>query len=200
MSFFEREASSETPPPETEPQQQRVVPDWFEPPRGVVPGQSTQHVVLFGTDRALLTIRHFEVYKTGVEFLIDLQVKPNSYDLYETPWELQSRSRRHQRSLDDLPDEFLRLGFSFADGTTWTNLAHTYPKFDETPEQPVIIGRGGGGGGDRWSMGYWMWPLPPAGDVVVHAAWPLFDVDEVSAVIDGTELRQQAEHVQRFWT
>jgi hypothetical protein len=194
VSFFERAAinAPQPPPPEPEP----ATPDWIEPPSGVVPGQSTQQVVLFRTDRAILVIRQFDVYPTGVEFTIDLRVRPTTNQLFDTPWELHWRSIRREPTGEVLPDDFLRIGFAFADGTTWTNFNHDFRGFDEDPTGPVVIGRGGGGGGHRWNMRYWMWPLPPAGDVVMYAEWPLFDIDEVSAVIDGAALRRDAEKAQ----
>jgi hypothetical protein len=74
----------------------------------------------------------------------------------------------------------------------WTNFIRGFPEFDKEPTGPVVTGRGGGGGCDRWEMRYWMWPLPPAGDVVIYAVWSIFEIDEVAAVIDGTALRAAA--------
>jgi hypothetical protein len=196
VSFFERARADVPPPPEPEPEP--ATPEWFEPLAGVVPGPSTEQVVLFRTDRAILVIRQFDVYPTGVEFTVDLRVRPTSDQLSDTPWELHWRSLRQPRG-EDLPDDFLRLGFQFADGTTWTNFGHDFRRFDEDPSGPVVIGRGGGGGGNRWNMRYWRWPLPPAGDLAVYAAWPSFDIDEVSGVIDATALRHDAENAQLIW-
>lgn len=197
VSFFERAEACAPQPLEPEPR--HSAPAWFEPPAGVVPGQSRQQVVLFRTDRAILVIGQIDVYPTGIEFTIDLRLRSTSDDLFDTPWEFHSRSIRHQRPSGELPDEFLRLGFAFADGATWTNFDHYLHRFDEEPTGPVVIGRGGGGGGDRWTMRYWMWPLPPAGELVAYAEWPLFGIDEVSAVIDATELRNDADRAQRIW-
>lgn len=197
VSFFERARSDVSPPPEPEPE--RATPDWFEPSAGVVPGPSTQQIVLFRTARAILVLRQFDVYPTGVEFTIDLRVRPTSDQLYDTPWELDWRSLRHQPSGEELPDDFLRLGFQFADGSTWTNFGPNFPRFDKEPEGPVVVGGSGGGGGNRWSMRYWMWPLPPPGDLVVYAAWPSFHIDEVSATVDATALRRDAENAQVIW-
>jgi hypothetical protein len=196
VSFFERAAAHDPQPPE--PKLERSTPAWFEPLADVLPGQSDQRVVLFRTDRAILVLGQIDVYPTGIEFTIDLRLRSTSDDPFGTPWELH-RPTRQQRPGGALPDEFLRLGFAFADGATWTNFDHNLGRFDEEPTVPVVIGRGGGGGGDRWTMRYWMWPLPPAGDLVVYAEWPLFGIDEVSAVINATELRHDAASAQLIW-
>jgi hypothetical protein len=197
VSFFERAAAHSPQPSLLE--QRRATPAWLEPPAGVLPGQSDQQVVVFRTDRAILVIRRFDVYPVGIEFTIDLRVRRTSEELSDIPWELQWRSIRQQPKGDALPEEFLRIGFAFADGTSWTNFGRDVRRFDEEPTGPVVIGRGGGGDSDRWTMRYWMWPLPPAGDVVVYAEWPLFGIDEVSAVIDATALRRDAEDAQLIW-
>ena len=44
-----------------------------------------------------------------------------------------------------------------------------------------------------------MRPLPPAGDVVIYAAWPMFEIDGVPAVIDGTALRAAAAQAIEIW-
>lgn len=154
---------------------------------------------MFRTDEAILVIRQFDVYPTGIEFTVDLRVRPTNEQMFDMPWELHSSRRRCPMAADALPDEFLRLGFSFPDGTTWANFVHNRPALDEEPDVPVVVGRGGGGGGDGWKMRYWMWPLPPAGDVMVYAAWPMFDIEEVSAVIDGESLRRVADDALQIW-
>jgi hypothetical protein len=63
VSFFERAIANMPPPPEPEPEP--ASPSRFEPPAGVVPGQSTQRAVLFRTDRAVLVVGQFGAYPTG---------------------------------------------------------------------------------------------------------------------------------------
>jgi hypothetical protein len=77
----------------------------------------------------------------------------------------------------------------FSDGTKWTNLDWRYPSHDEEPSGPVVSGRGGGGGGDEWEMGYWVWPLPPEGEMTFVASWPLRNIPEQRATVDASELR-----------
>jgi len=54
---------------------------------------------------------------------------------------------------EELPDDVLRFGFELADGRRVTNIGH-FPGFEDQPEGPILIQRGGGGGGRSWSFGY----------------------------------------------
>jgi hypothetical protein len=75
------------------------------------------------------------------------------------------------------PDEMtLELGVGFSDGRRTERSGQrpspvTMSYFQmlqeggepEIPAGPVISGWNGGGGGKRWDMQYWVWPLPPNG-------------------------------------
>ena len=117
-------------------------------------------------------------------------------DQHDMPWELHGRGRRP----DPLPDDFLRFGIQFGDGSKWTNLDWQMPRPEKgVPDGPVVMGRGGGGGGDFWEMDYWMWPLPTDGPLAFVASWPVYEVPESTAAIDGTELRRCAEAAEVIW-
>ncbi len=44
---------------------------------------------------------------------------------------------------------------------------------------------GGGGGGRRYDMGYWVWPLPPPGPVTFVCEWPAYGIPENHVVVEG---------------
>lgn len=192
VSFFD----VPLPDPPPEPIVERPV--WSGPPRGVLPGYSAQKAVVFKTDDTLLVVHRFLVYPNGVEFSLTLVLRDTSYELEDIPWELRGHPGRRLRD-DSLPDEFLRFGMLFSDGTKWTNLDWRYPSHDEEPSGPVVSGRGGGGGGDEWEMGYWVWPLPPEGEMTFVASWPLRNIPEQRATVDASELRARAEDAEIIW-
>lgn len=198
MTFFARAGREPHDPPEPDPAPMRL-PEWFGPPTGVVPGSSTQRAVLCRTDRVILVVGGFDVYPTGLEFTIDLRLRTDPETMmFDIPFELHARPGRRPMT-DPLPDEFLRLGFEFSDGSIWTNFTPVDLRPDRDPPDRVIIGRGGGGGSDGWRMRYWMWPLPPEGDLTVFAEWPLFDVAETSAVLDATAIRRAVADAEVIW-
>jgi hypothetical protein len=67
------------------------------------------------------------------------------------------------------------------------------------PLQPVLVPRGGGGGGDRYVMTYWCYPLPPPGPMTIHADWPDEGFDEVSIPFDADLLREAAARAITLW-
>ncbi len=107
----------------------------------------------------------------------------------------------------DLPDEFMRLGVAFADGSGWSNFdAHastgwaSFPMPPQRPGGPLLVPRGAGGGDGGWHMNQWLWPLPPDGPLTFIAQWPAFDVEETSVVVDAGELRRAADRSEVLWS
>ena len=174
MSFFEYEPEDIAP---VEPGPEPVSPPWFGPPAGVIPTPLLARATIFKTDTALFTLEHLDVYPTGIEFTLYLRLR-TPLDWHGIPWEPDGR----KVSADNT--EFLRLGFEFPDGSKWTNLPGQEDPFGQEPDGPFVMNRGGGGGGSRWEMKQWIWPLPTAGDLVIHSAWPALGIDETSTAID----------------
>lgn len=189
MSFFD------VPVPEPEPDEpEHDAPVWAEPPHGVLPSFSTQRAVLAQTDDVVVTADRFLVYPTGLVFTLTLMQREYIDGHHDVPWEVFRR-----RKEDELPDDFLRFGILFADGSKWTNLADRHPYQGEEIEGPVVMGRGGGGGGRIWEMSYWVWPLPPSGALTFVMSWPAEGVAERQAEIDADEFIQLASQAERIW-
>lgn len=140
----------------------------------------------------------FLVYPAGVEFALSLWLPPGTEDWFDCPWELHHR-RRERRSIPP-PDDLLRFGILYPDDSKWTNLDWSFPSLDEEPVGPVVIGRGGGGGGDSWEMSYWLWPLPPDGPLTFVAAWPALEIEESAATVDGGAIRRAATEAEVVWS
>lgn len=192
MGFFDSRPVHIPPPEEYE------QPEWFGPSDDVLPGAVPDHVVLFRTERAALTLSHFDAYPTGVEFDLDLRLRQalGSAERWELPWELRHRPGRDP---SEPPDELLRLGIVFADGSTWTNVGASHPSDGGPPTPPFVSPQGGQDGGDRWSHRQWLWPLAPEGPLTFIAEWPEHAIPECRAEIDGGALRRAAEDAVRLW-
>jgi hypothetical protein len=195
MSFFE--LPDPLPPPE--PQERFDPPDWMGPPRAVLPGYSPQQAVIFKTDLVALVVHRFLAYPTGVAFTLSLWNNDPDSEMMDVPWEHHGRPRMGRSTRDVLPDELLRLGALFDDGTKWTNIDHQHFSHQEEPDGPIVVGRGGGGGGSQWEFGFWMWPLPP-GDVVTFVTeWPMYGISDSRACVNASELRNRAADSQPIW-
>jgi hypothetical protein len=189
VSFFDVPVP---PPPDREGSVER--PEWAGPPRGVLPAHTPQRAVIFRTDDVFLAVDRLLVYPAGLEFTLVLLMRDSNYELQDIPWELHRRPRA-----GELPDDFIRFGLVLADGSKWTNLDWREPWGEAEVTGPIVSGRGGGGGGDAWEMSYWLWPLPPEGEITFVASWPVHGIPESTATIDSTELRERATEAENIW-
>lgn len=189
MSFFDEAAR------EPEPKRERPKPPiWLGPPPGVLPATSVQRAVLARSDSAIVVADHFRVYPSGVTFALDIMVK-NEVDGPDHGPPFDQRLGRNGPS-----GAAGRFGILFGDGTTWTNLDRWPDRNNDDVSGPVVVSQGGGGGGGRWNMRYWMWPLPPPGELTFVLAWPAQGIEERRIAVDGDELRAQAELAEIVWT
>jgi len=134
-----------------------------------------------------------------VEFTLELQLR-NDDEMFEVPWELHHRHRGRRSADEDLPDDFMRFGVLFADGSSWSNVDAVFPSPSEPPTGPLVMSRGGGGGGGSWVMNQWLWPLPPDGSLTFIAEWPKYHVDESRATVDAGRIREAVTQVEDLWT
>ena len=189
VSFFSQPIGGFPDDPETKLKE----PPWFGPPSGVLPGLLPKRVVFVKNDQMLLVIDHFSVYPTGVLFSINLWLRKSNDEIHRMPWDYRPRRT--------MPDDanVLRFGLRFSNGQTWTNLARSGPDFENEPTEPVVMERGGGGGGDHWEMSHWLWPLPPPGDLTFVVEWPAYDISETTVTVDAQEIIDCAATAETVW-
>lgn len=185
--------------------EEHVPPPWFEPPRDVVAALLPDRRVLARTDAVVLLLSHIDVYPTGCQ--MHLQVvggRPPGMDQEEW-WDMHDvmfdhRRRHRPRTAESLPDEVLRFGVQFADGTKATTTGWVPPPQGDEPAGPVLIGHGGGGGGGdrRVKMDHplWLWPLPPPEMFDLVVEWPALGIDLTRAQIDGGALSAAAARAE----
>jgi hypothetical protein len=152
----------------------------------VVGGSVALDLLLARSDDAAVALTGLIAYPNGFAFTIAAVLR-----------EEDRRGRVHHHGFHpgetgEPPAEFLRLGLRFADGRVATNLAGHPWSDDVTPDRPLLMPDSGGGGGRRFDMGHWVWPLPPAGPLTFFVAWPGYHIDETSAEIDATVLHEAA--------
>ena len=105
-----------------------------------------------------------------------------------------------RRGATGIPDEALRLGVQFADGSKATVFdgARWFAEKDG-PQGPVLLQRGGGGGGKSWDFGFWVWPLPSEGPFRFVCEWPSKGVELTSFEIEASTIRDAAARAETLW-
>ncbi|GLW30293.1 hypothetical protein Areg01_32330 [Actinoplanes regularis] len=190
VSFFDR-----VPPPPARPAPpERPRPKWIKP-ETEVGGVVAAELLLAGSDRAVIGLRGITAYTNG--FDVNLVAVLRQEDRDGRYFHLGF----HRESPNEPPaPEFLRIGVQFADGGVATNL-NEYALFDpmEEPAGPILTHDSGGGGGRRYEMRYWVWPLPPPGPVTFVCEWPAFGIPEARAEMDGQVIRDAAARAVVAW-
>jgi len=182
------------PPPPAEPEPEPPpTPPWFAAPRGMLPGVVALELVLARSDEVAVCVSRLAAYPTGFEFEIRTLAVPGRQDLELDPM-LFGPHRHRAHGVGDaegLPDEMLRFGVQFADGSKATNTAGFHHD-EEPPPGPVMHGGGGSGGGGDWRQSEWVWPLPPPGPIAFVCEWPAAGIHLSRAEIDAQLIRNAA--------
>ncbi|MFI6070741.1 hypothetical protein ACIA5C_04010 [Actinoplanes sp. NPDC051343] len=184
MGFFD---DRPLPPPPPEPPRRRR-PVWDRPEAavgGVAPGE----FLVARSDEAAVAVSGFRAFPNGFEMTLTVLLRRDD----------QWRHGRVFQQLHEgpepgapLPDEFLRFGVLFADGTSATNLGGRHIAPDASVAPPMLMQRGGGGGGRRFDLGYWVWPLPPPGPMTLVVEWPARGITESRAEVDTQPILEAA--------
>jgi hypothetical protein len=182
----------EPPPPPPEPARGHRQPEWVGPPDNVLGVVVPLDVLLARTPDLVLSVRSVEAYPTGVLFHVPLLVRETVRDPLEfMPF--------HPRRGDSA--EVLRLGVQFADGSKATNLGTPFFGRDELerPPGPVLMPRGGGGGGRRWDVSFWLWPLPTEDPFELVVEWPARGIGLARFPVSVAPLVEAAARCEELW-
>jgi hypothetical protein len=190
MSFFDRLPPA--PPPEPEPPR----PAWMKP-EAALAGVVAEELVLAHTDEAAVAVTGLLAYRTGFEVMLSAVLRRE-----DRRGHLLQPDVLHWPGRDDepLPPEFFRVGVQFADGGVATNLDRPpFPVTDAEPAGPLLLPVEGGGGGRRYDLRYWVWPLPPPGLVAFVCQWPAHGIGESRVEIDAQLILDAATRAIELW-
>lgn len=105
----------------------------------------------------------------------------------------------------------LVIGLEFADGRKATAAHHPGAQVmayfvgagegrePELPAGPILMPRGGGGGGRNWDFRYWVWPLPPEGKLTFTCAWPARGLATTAHEVDASLIRRAGGASKKLW-
>jgi hypothetical protein len=161
----------------------------MEPPDGIFPGIVGMEAVVARNARAAVFLGSLAVYPDGVELDVRVLTADDSLTPMLSP--IMLRHRRFAGTPEAAAEEIFRFGVEFSDsrkaingGQLKTNVADRSSRGGE-PEGPVLLGRGGRGGGSEWRRAFWLWPLPPAGPLSFVCEWPAAGIPVSRVEIDG---------------
>lgn len=166
-------------------------PPWIGPPEGVLGGVVPQQLLIARTENVMLVASHITVFPNGIAFELSGLIR-----------ELPPERRGLHRGLiwdEGDPETMLRIGVLFADGRRVSNINRRFPTSDEEPTDPVMIEQGGGGGDRSFRQGWWVWPAPPPGALVLVAEWPALSVPESRATIDAPLIEDARTRILEVW-
>ena len=183
---------------------ERRQPVWFGPPDNELGIAVSIARVIAQSEAGIVAVSHAVAYSTGLTFEFVAEARG-----------LSAREERiifHEQHIvddDELPDGFLRIGVKFAEQRRASNLGgrrmhRQLMTSDATPDDPVLMPRGGGGGQashGRVSLrpGYWLWPLPPLGAFEIACEWPIVGIPLTAVEIDGSALVEASSRSSTFW-
>jgi len=65
---------------------------------------------------------------------------------------------------------------------------------------PRLVPAGGGGGGGRhYASGYWLTPVPLAGDLTVVCSWAAYGIEEARLVFPAAAITRAAGRAVELW-
>jgi hypothetical protein len=185
MTFF-----SPIEPPD-EPEEEDFWREWTGPPRDVLGGVVAWQALLARSGDVAVSAGHLEAYPTGIAFEITVQFRhgrqPEDWGLH-MPTEAPAD-----------PGKGLRVGALYSDGRRTEG--HLGFDWDDEPDpgQPVLMPHGGGGSDREWRSGYWLWPAPPEGDLVLVVQWLGRGVPETRTTIPAALLADARARAVQLW-
>jgi hypothetical protein len=196
VGFFDP-PPAEPPPPAAAPRYRP--PEWSGPPENVIPGVAALELVLAHTGRTAVWISDADAYPNGAIIKVGLRGRGPARP------DVESRARGW------------RFGLQFSDGRklsayglgafarlggvrAWSSATATARNPREArPDAPLLVGRGGGGSLNSWRQEYWLWPLPPPGDLLVACEWPEIGLELSTATVNAAVFRDAARRAQELW-
>ena len=179
------------------------------PPEHVAPGVALLELMLVNVGRHAVWIGHADVYPSGLALRVDLHGRePAPPDLESGPgtWRFGVQFSDGRKATTFGLGAFSVGGGVTAPGgvtaaapsaraATTVAVGHT----GSPPEGPLLRPQGGGGSRTVWRQGYWLWPLPAPGELLIACEWPNAGIELTTATISADQLRVAASHAQELW-
>lgn len=196
ISFFDPPPA---PPPPPRPLDRRI-PSWAGPPEDVAPGIVALELFLVHTDRQALWINHAEVYPEGIVLEVHLHGRDEAREGVEAgpgTWRFGVQFSDGRKATAYGLGMFARMpGWSVASARSVSTAA---AGSQAPPDAPLLRARSGGGSRRSWRQQYWLWPLPPAGELLLASEWPDLGLEFTTQTISADPLLAAASRARQLW-
>jgi hypothetical protein len=193
------------PEPPTPPVAYAGPPPWTQAPESELGVAVPLREVLASDSDVVIGLIDCVAYSTGFEFSIALRSK-HGIDAREMGF---GPPPPHG---PDRSDNELTFGIEFADGRKAVTGGHPSPELmaqwkvhaeggqPSPSDGPLLMPRGGGGGGKRYDFTYWVWPLPPEGTLTFLCEWKARGLGPTAHEVDATAIRRAGTSSKSIWT
>lgn len=159
------------------------------PPQDEVGVLALSSFVLARTPAVVVAVRGITAYSDGA-LLAVVVLFADQERTEDLAYSLQEFSRS--------PGRF-RFGVAFSDGRQATSGRRDGPDVERTAQSAQLKLLGSSHVGLLWTGDYWLWPLPPAGPLVVGCRWPDRGIPETLVQIDPAPLLTAAATSRPVW-
>jgi hypothetical protein len=166
--------------------------------------------LLARTDELAIVVSGLFAYPAGFAFTL---IAFNRLDPPRLPMELMDGPSRFRQAAES--GDLLQFGIGFSDGSKVTNASWRPPSRHRTatatyasalpternqrPSEPVLVRRGGSGGGRVTNQGYWCEPLPPSGPIQFVCEWSARGINESRFEFEANQLLEAATRASPIW-
>ncbi|MBF8194402.1 hypothetical protein ITP53_53855 [Nonomuraea sp. K274] len=185
------------------------LPGWYAPPAEETGTVMVSDLVLARTPDVAITVPTIQAFSTGclMNVNIALRRRTRPADGFRA---LQMAVFPHMSTgagAGRLPDDLLRFGVRFADGTKATTVGQ---RFEPPPREPPpgprlswllggISQRSGDEDAGIIAVGLWLWPSPPMETFELAVEWPVGGVELSFAELDGSAIAAAARRSVPYW-
>ena len=141
------------------------------------------------TAEVVVAVRGITAYSDGLHLAV-VVLFADQARAEDIAYSLQEYSRS--------PGRF-RLGVAFSDGRQATSGSRDSPDVERSSTGAQLKLLSSSHAGLLWTGDYWLWPLPPAGPLVVGCRWPDRGIPETLVQIDPAPLLAAAATSKPVW-
>jgi hypothetical protein len=173
---------------------------WWGAPRNEIGISTGLRLVLARTDEVAVALIDTVAFSTGLSLkLAVLRRMPDLHSRFDDPF---GRLGHAARAMQELPAELLRFGVEFSDGRKATSIgmpAFAATRDEDEPQGPFLTTGGGGGSDDYSETSFWLWPLPPPGQLAFVVEWPAEGIAQTRQELEAESMIEAAGRAEALW-